>query len=53
MFDDINRYCWIQQQGSGPGQQPQQQAGGAVSNTVADTDGQVCIASWKGRKTKG
>ncbi|KAL1399286.1 hypothetical protein pipiens_008328 [Culex pipiens pipiens] len=41
MFDDINRYCWIQQQGSGPGQQPQQQAGGAVSNTVADTDGQI------------
>ncbi|XP_055636932.1 zinc finger protein sens [Toxorhynchites rutilus septentrionalis] len=38
MFDDINRYCWIQQQNSGSGQ-----AGGAgtVGSAVTDTDGQI------------
>lgn len=35
MFDDMNRYCWIQQQNNG------QQPVGSISNSVTDTDGQV------------
>ncbi|XP_053690803.1 zinc finger protein sens [Sabethes cyaneus] len=38
MFDDINRYCWIQQQSSGSGQPS---TAGSVSNAVTDTDGQI------------
>ncbi|XP_055606009.1 probable serine/threonine-protein kinase tsuA [Uranotaenia lowii] len=35
MFDDINRYCWIQQNNG------TNHAGAAVENTVTDTDGQI------------
>ncbi|KXJ80366.1 hypothetical protein RP20_CCG025432 [Aedes albopictus] len=35
MFDDMNRYCWIQQQNNG------QQPVGSISNSVTDTDGQI------------
>ncbi|XP_062565096.1 zinc finger protein sens-like [Armigeres subalbatus] len=35
MFDEMNRYCWIQQQNNG------QPSVGSISNSVADTDGQI------------
>ncbi|XP_058455051.1 zinc finger protein sens [Malaya genurostris] len=38
MFDDINRYCWIQQQNNGAGQPT---GSNPVSNAVTDTDGQI------------
>ncbi|XP_058825408.1 zinc finger protein sens [Topomyia yanbarensis] len=38
MFDDINRYCWIQQQNNGAGQPS---GTSSVGNAVTDTDEQI------------